>query len=363
MKQIGPIRVLIVDDSAIIRTILSRVLSEVHDINVVGLAKDPYEARELIITYRPNVIILDIEMPRMDGITFLKKLQKNYPVPVIMCSGAAPSNSHAALQSIELGAVDFVSKPAKGGSKALRQLSVDLIEKIRAAVIANPIRPEIPESASTFSPSCKASSIDPSKYIIALGASTGGTEAIKLLLSNVPEDFPPIAIVQHMPEGFTKSFAERLDQFCAMRVTEAVDGDQLTPGRVFIARGGTQLTLGASKNPWRLQYGDSEQVNRHCPSVDVLFDSVAKKAGKQAIGILLTGMGDDGAKGLLNMRNAGAITFGQDKKSCIVYGMPKIAADLGALQHVASPDQIPRMVIQALQQMKKGKRPTLQPTR
>ncbi len=361
MKHIGPIKVLIVDDSAIIRTILSRVLSEVDDIDVVGLAKDPYEARELIINYRPNVIILDIEMPRMDGITFLKKLQKNYPVPVIMCSGVAPANSHAALRSIELGAVDFVSKPAKGGSKALRQLSEDLVEKIRAAAIANPIRPDIPNLAST--PSCQSIGVDPSQFLIALGASTGGTEAIKLLLSNVPEDFPPIAIVQHMPEGFTNSFAERLDQFCPMCVTEAVEGDRLMPGRVFIARGGTQMALGASKNPWRLHYGDHEPVNRHCPSVDVLFDSVAKRAGIQAIGILLTGMGDDGAKGLLNMRNAGAVTLGQDQKSSIVYGMPKVAADIGAVQHVASPAQIPRLIIQALQQMKKGKRPTLQPAR
>ncbi|MGB2984486.1 MAG: chemotaxis response regulator protein-glutamate methylesterase [Phycisphaerae bacterium] len=344
---------LIVDDSALVRSLLTRVLSESSDIEVVGGAKDPYEARELIIEHRPDVIILDIEMPRMDGLTFLKKLQAHYPVPVIMCSGVAPANSQAALTAIELGAVDVVAKPASGGRKAMERLGEDLAEKVRAAAIAMPTRPTIPASATAKPTSLQAAGLDPARFLVAIGASTGGTEAIKELLSHVPADFPPVAIVQHMPEGFTRSFADRLDQFSAMKVTEAVDGDVLIPGRALLARGGTQMSVCASGGRWRIVYGTDELVNRHCPSVDVLFDSVVCHVGKRAVGILLTGMGADGAKGLLNMRNAGAATFAQDQRSCVVYGMPKVAVDLGAVQHSAAPADIPRAVLQALQRSAK----------
>ncbi len=343
-----PIKVLIVDDSPTVRTVLSRALSNEPDISVIGEAKDPYEARELIIEYRPNVIILDIEMPRMDGLTFLQKLQAHYPVPVIMCSGVATNNNHAALKAIELGAIDFVAKPASGGSQALRYLGVDLADKIRAAAIAMPVRPHIPAAAVKNRRCMKSVGIDPGRYLVAIGASTGGTEAIKELLSNVPADFPPVAIVQHMPAGFTKSFADRLNQFSAMTVTEAVDGDMLEPGRAFVARGGIQMSIERMGNRLRIVYGTDELVNRHCPSVDVLFDSVAQQVGNHAVGVLLTGMGADGAEGLLNMKERGAVTIAQNHESCVVYGMPKVAADLGAVQHVVAPSEVPNTVICAL---------------
>ena len=352
MKATSPIKVLIVDDSAVVRSTLTRVLSNESDINIVGGAKDPYEARELIIAFRPDVILLDIEMPRMDGLTFLKKLQAHYPVPVIMVSGVASASSHAALTAIEIGAVDFVVKPAGGGGKALRRLCEDLSEKIRAAAIAMPARPSIPALANASPASFRAAGLDPNSYLVAIGASTGGTEAVKQLLSKVPADFPPVAIVQHMPAGFTKSFAERLNQFSAMTVSEAIDGDLLAPGRAFVARGEIQMSVSRNGGRWRTAYGTDEPVNRHCPSVDVLFDSVARHAGKQAVGILLTGMGADGAKGLLNMRNAGALTIAQDQNSCVVYGMPKVAVELGAVQHSAAPIDIPNILMRAVQRAK-----------
>lgn len=349
MRVTAPIKVLIVDDSAVVRSILSHVLSKEPDIKIVGGAKDPFEARELIIAFRPDVILLDIEMPRMDGLTFLKKLQEHYPVPVIMCSGAASTNSHAALKSIELGAVDFIAKPSGGGGEALRRLCEDLSEKIRVAAIAMPARPAIPASATASPSSFRGAGLDPGSYLVAIGASTGGTEAIKQLLAKVPADFPPCVIVQHMPAGFTKSFAERLDHFSALTVTEAVDGELLEPGRALVARGEIQMTVGRSAGRWRIAYGTDKPVNRHCPSVDVLFDSVARFAGKQAAGIILTGMGADGAKGLLNMRNRGAVTVAQDHDSCVVYGMPKVAVDLEAVQHSAPPAEIPEFLRLALQ--------------
>jgi two-component system chemotaxis response regulator CheB len=348
VKRTGPIKVLIVDDSALVRSILTRVLAEDQEIQVVGGAKDPFEARELIINYRPDVIILDIEMPRMDGITFLKKLMAHYPVPVIMCSGNAAANSRNAIEAIECGAVDVVAKPTAGGRMALQRLGEELAEKIRAATVAMPAAPPIPASATSPPMSFQAAGIDPSRYLVAIGASTGGTEAIRRLLAQVPPDFPPVAIVQHMPEGFTYSFATRLNEFSDITITEAVDGDILVPGKGVLARGNAQMIVQASAAKIRVAYAGNEPVNRHCPSVDVLFDSVARGIGKQAIGVLLTGMGADGARGLLNMRNAGAITIAQDKASCVVYGMPKVAVELGAVQYQCPPAEVPRTIIQAI---------------
>lgn len=355
MKQVCAIKVLLVDDSALVRSVLQRALSQADGIEVVGGAKDPYEARELIIKCRPDVIILDIEMPHMDGLTFLKKLQAHYPVPVIMCSGIAPTNSRTAIEALEAGATDVVTKPASGGSQALVRLADDLTEKIRAAAVAIQARPSIPRSLTTPPCSFRAMRLDPSRYVVAIGASTGGTEAIKALLAQVPADFPPIAIVQHMPEAFTKSFAERLDRFSAVTVTEAVDGDLLVPGRAFVARGEIQMSVCGPGPRWRLSQGTNELVNRHCPSVDFLFDSVARLVGNRAIGIILTGMGADGARGLLNMRNAGALTVAQDRESCVVYGMPKVAVELGAVQYTAAPGDIPATVMQALQARDTGR--------
>ncbi len=349
MSEDKSIKVLIVDDSPTVRAVLSRALSNEPDISVVGEAKDPFHARELIIEHRPNVIILDIEMPRMDGLTFLKKLQAHYPVPVIMCSGVAATDNHTALKAIELGAIDFVAKPQSGSSIALRRLSEDLADKIRAAAVASPVRPTIPAKTTIKQRSFRSSGLDPRRFLVAIGASTGGTEAIKELLMRVPPDFPPVAIVQHMPAGFTKSFADRLNQYSQMTVTEAVDGDMLEPGRAFVARGELQMRVYRSGNQLHISYGTDELVNRHCPSVDVLFDSVADQVGSRAVGVLLTGMGADGAKGLLNMKERNAVTIAQSQDSCVVYGMPKVAADLGAAQHVVAPGDVPDTVVAALQ--------------
>jgi two-component system chemotaxis response regulator CheB len=353
VKTKEPIQVLLVDDSAMVRSILRRVLSDQEGIQVVGGAKDPYEARELIIAHRPDVIILDIEMPRMDGLTFLKKLMVHYPVPVIMCSSVAPSNSQAALEAIESGAIDVVAKPSSGGSRALRRLGEDLAEKVRAAAIAIKRKPVLRVQPPQAPTSFRAAGLDPSRYLVAIGASTGGTEAIKDLLTRVPPDFPPVAIVQHMPEGFTKSFADRLNELCPVSVSEAVNGGRLAPGKALLGRGGIQMMVQGHPARWSASCGSDEPVNRHCPSVDVLFDSVVRAAGRRAVGIILTGMGADGAKGLLNLRRAGALTIAQDSRSSVVYGMPKVAVEMGAVQHSVPPAEIPGLILQALQKRSK----------
>ncbi len=355
MRREGPIKVLIVDDSPMVRTILQRVLSEHQDILVVGGAKDPYEARGVIIAQQPDVIILDIEMPRMDGLTFLKKLMAHYPVPVIMCSSVAAGNSRVALEAIESGAIDVVAKPTSGGREALHRLGEELADKIRAAAVAIARRPRPVIKTPPATPSFRAAKLDPARYLVAVGASTGGTVAIKNLLSKAPPDFPPVVIVQHMPEGFTKSFAGRLDELSPLSVSEAVDGDALRPGKVLLARGGVQMTVQGIAGKWRIAYGTDEPVNRHCPSVDVLFDSVARVADRRAVGVLLTGMGADGAKGLLNLRNAGALTIAQNRESCVVYGMPKVAVEMGAVQLTAQPAAVPGMVVDELKRCTKGR--------
>ncbi len=352
MQNNKRIKVLIVDDSPLVRTTLTCVLAKEDDIEVVGGATDPFDARELIIAHRPNVIILDLEMPRMDGLTFLRKLMVHYPVPVIICSGITTSNGRKAMEAIEAGAVGVIAKPSTGGSKALRILGVQIAENIRAAAIAAPAPPNIPASAAGAPPSFRSLGLDPARYLVAIGASTGGTEAIRQVLSSFPADFPPVAIVQHMPAGFTKSFAERLNEFSAMQVSEAVDGDVLVPGRAFIARGGVQMSFKVVAGQWRLTYGTDKLVNRHCPSVETLFNSVAEKIGKRAVGILLTGMGNDGAEGLLNMRNAGAVTIAQDEKTSVVYGMPKVANEIGAAQYTTALGDVASTVHKALRRPK-----------
>jgi len=348
MRPAGPISVLIVDDSAQMRSLVAHELSQQPDIRVVAAASDPYEARELIIAHRPEVIVLDTDMPRMDGLTFLRKLVVHYPVPVIMCSGPDDPAGRKALAAVELGAVDVVRKPEAGGSPALRLLAAELAERIRAAAASILVRPHVP-AAATGPVSFAGAGLDPARCLVVLGASTGGTEAIRAFLSAAPADFPPVAMVQHMPAGFTAAFAGRLERLSRMSVAEAAEGDLLRPGRALLARGDTQMTVVRSAGQLRIRYAGTEPVNRHCPSVDVLFDSAARIPGKQIIGVLLTGMGADGAEGLLALRQAGALTFAQDRESCVVYGMPKVALDLGAVQHQGPPGELPGMIVRALQ--------------
>lgn len=348
MRRDNPIKVLIVDDSPLVRTILNRVLAGYDDLHVVATARDAHHARDQILAHKPDVIILDLEMPRMGGLGFMKILRAYYPVPVIVCSSTAAPKSAAALEAIRLGAVDVVAKPSGGSREAMQQLGETLAEKIRGASVSRPAKRSRGKSYGTPEPSFRAGGLDPDNFLVALGASTGGTEALAQLLACVPPDFPPVIIVQHMPAGFTESFAERLHRISPLKVSESNGAERLVSGSALLGRGGIQIRVTGRPRSWRVQYGTSELVNRHCPSVDVLFHSVAECAGRRGVGVILTGMGNDGARGLLAMRQAGALTLGQDKASCVVYGMPKVAADLGAIQTTGSPGEIPRLLIAAI---------------
>jgi two-component system chemotaxis response regulator CheB len=344
----GPIKVLVVEHSPFVRSAVVRELSAQEGIAVVGDAKDAFEARDRIIQHRPDVIILDTALPRVDGLTFLAKLMEHYPVPVIVCADPTTDHRQAALDAIEQGATEVVVKPPVNDRAALQRLAQELALKVRAAAVALRRPPPIPLSATGEPSSLRSLGLDPTRHVVAVGASTGGTDALRHLLSRVPSDFPPVVMVQHMPEGFTALFANRLNDNSPIEVREAVDGDVLTPGLALLARGGIQMTVRGRVGHCRIAYGDREEVNRHCPSVDVLFQSVARCIGRAAVGVLLTGMGADGAEGLLAMHNAGAVTIGQNRGSCVVYGMPKVAADLGAVQMTAAPPEIPQRVVEAL---------------
>jgi len=325
-----PIRVLIIDDSAIVRKVLSQELANFPDIEVVGTAPNPYVGRDKIVSLEPDVITLDIEMPRMDGITFLRKLMKYHPLPVVVVSALTPRGSAMSLEALEIGAVDVVPKP--GGSYTVGDISQELAQKIRIAARAN-VRGRMEErqgEAETYAPS--ASLKETSNKVIAIGASTGGTEALKKILTRMPPNAPGIVVVQHMPANFTTAFAKRLDDACAVKVKEAEDNDSVTPGRVLIAPGNYHMILRRSGARYYVEVKDGPMVHHQRPSVDILFRSTARYAGANAVGVILTGMGADGAQGLLEMRQAGAKTLGQDEESCVVYGMPKEAARLGAVE-------------------------------
>jgi len=327
------IRVLIVDDSAIVRKVFTEELSKERDIEVVGTAPDPYVARDKIVLLKPDVVTLDIEMPRMDGITFLKKLMRYYPLPVIIVSSLTPKGSQLALEALSIGALEVISKPSV--SYSVGDMSVQLADKIRAVAYAK-IDAKI--SATAIEPkkarlSSKALAQTTNK-IIAIGASTGGTEALRIVLTSMPPDAPGILVVQHMPAQFTTSFANRLDGLCEMTVREAKDGDSITNGQVLIAPGNYHMLLRRSGARYYVAVKQGPLVHHQRPSADVLFDSVADYAGANAVGVILTGMGADGAQGLLKMKNAGAGTIAQDEKSCVVFGMPKEAIKIGAANDV-----------------------------
>ncbi|MDW5375673.1 chemotaxis response regulator protein-glutamate methylesterase [Halomonas sp. HP20-15] len=337
------IKVLCVDDSALIRDLMSEIINSQSDMEVVATAPDPLVARDLIKRTNPDVLTLDVEMPRMDGLDFLERLMRLRPMPVLMVSSLTQAGSEITLRALELGAVDFVSKPQLGIRSGMLDYSEMIADKIRAAARSRPRAARRKEDAPAEP--IKAPFISSEKLII-IGASTGGTEAIRHVLEPLPANTPAILITQHMPGGFTKSFAERLDRLCRITVKEAEDGERVLPGHAYIAPGDRHLKLARSGANYVVALDDGEPVNRHRPSVDVLFKSAAKNAGRNAIGVILTGMGKDGAVGLLEMRKAGAHTLAQNEASCVVYGMPREAVAVGGAVEVIDLEQMASKIMQ-----------------
>ena len=341
------IRVIIVDDSAIVRQVLSRELSRAEDIDVVATAPDPYVARDKIVELRPDVVLLDMEMPRMDGLSFLKKLMKHLPIPVIIVSSLTPRGGELAVEAMNAGAVDVMCKP--GSALSVNNMSEALIEKIRAAARAEVKNTGVRHAAAGAGrPQIRITQAKMTDTVIAIGASTGGTQAIQEVLTRMPGNAPGIVIVQHMPEQFTASLAQRLNQLCAVEVREAKNNDSVLPGTALIAPGNYHLLLQRSGARFYVQTRSGPLVCGHRPSVEVLFKSVARAAGRNAVGVILTGMGKDGASGLLEMRNNHARTIAQDEQSCVVFGMPKEAIAMGAAETVLPLSRIPEKIIQSI---------------
>jgi len=332
------IKVLIVDDSAIVRKIFTEELSKYPDIDIVGSAPDPFVARDKIVNLRPDVITLDIEMPRMDGLTFLKKLMKHYPLPAIIVSSLTPKGGKLTLEAMEIGAVDAIAKP--GSSYSVGDMSGQLVEKIRAASRVRVVRKEAQEKFLPGSRDSIQSLAETSNKVIAIGASTGGTEALKNVLSKMPPNSPGILVVQHMPANFTSAFAERLNGLCHITVKEAKNNDSVTAGTALVAPGNYHMILRRSGARYYVEIKMGPMVHHQRPAVDILFKSTAKYAGANAIGVILTGMGADGAEGLLEMKRMGAGTIAQNEKSCVVYGMPKEAVKMGAVDKIVHLDSI-----------------------
>ena len=339
------IRVLIVDDSALVRRVLSESLAQQPDIEVVGTASDPYMARELIAQLTPDVVTLDIEMPRMDGLSFLARLMRHYPMPVVVFSSRTAAYSETALQALSLGAIDVIGKP--GPTSVTAEVTEELVKSIRVAAVAR-VQKSVDFAHGLLAARRPIAHLEASRKIIAIGASTGGTQAIESLLREFPSDAPGTVIVQHMPELFTASFAKRLDALCSIHVREAQDGDAIVSGLALIAPGGKHLMIQAEGSRWVARVKDGPRVHHHKPAVDVLFQSVARSAGKNACAALLTGMGGDGARGLLAMRDAGAHTIAQDENSCVVYGMPREAVKLNAAAEVLPLNKISQRLLQTL---------------
>ena len=344
------IRVLVVDDSALVRELLTAGLAKDPELEVVGSAANPYIARDKIVELRPDVLTLDVEMPRMDGVDFLRRLMPQYPIPVIMVSALTQKGAQITLEALEAGAIDFVTKPSTDVARGLNQMLADLRQKIKMAAKVDlstwknrAVRREKPGPVVV-----RAALSESTDKVIAIGASTGGTEAIRRVISAFPANMPGIVIVQHMPPGFTKHFSDNLNEICEMDVQEAKTGDRVMPGRVLIAPGGKHMTVRRSGGIYLVDCQEGENVNGHCPSVDVLFHSVARYVAGNAVGVILTGMGGDGADGLLAMRQAGAKTIAQDEASCVVFGMPKVAIERGAVERIGPLDSIPQLIVSAL---------------
>lgn len=332
------IRVLIIDDSALVRSLLTEIINREPDMEAIGAAPDPLAAREMIRASNPDVLTLDVEMPRMDGLDFLERLMRLRPMPVVMVSTLTERGAEVTLRALELGAVDFVAKPRIGIASGMQELARDIADRIRAAAQAKLHRragaPQAPAPEGQAKARPASYSRLSTEKLIAIGASTGGTEAIREVLTRLPADSPAVLITQHMPPGFTRSFAQRLDSSCRITVSEAEDGERVLPGHAYVAPGGRHMRLARSGSNYVVAIDDGEPVNRHRPSVDVLFRSVAAYAGPNALGVMLTGMGKDGAAAMLEMKRAGSFTIAQDEASCIVFGMPKEAIALGAVDEV-----------------------------
>ncbi len=337
------IRVLIVDDSAIVRKIFSEELSKSPDIEIVGAAPDPFVARDKIVRLKPDVITLDIEMPRMDGLTFLKKLMKHYPLPVIIVSSLTPKGGELTLEAMDIGAVEVIGKP--GGSYTVGDMSAQLAEKIRAASRVKVTGKALDEGLATEKCEPIKALAKTSNKVIAIGASTGGTEALKTVLSRLPLNSPGVLVVQHMPAKFTTAFAERLNNLCQITVKEARNNDSVNLGGALVAPGNFHMILRRSGSRYYVEVKDGPMVHHQRPAVDVLFKSTAQYAGPNSIGAILTGMGSDGAQGLLEMKQAGAKTIAQDEKSCVVFGMPKEAIKLGAADKVVPLAQVVEEIV------------------
>jgi two-component system chemotaxis response regulator CheB len=344
------IKVAIVDDSALIRSVMTEIVNSQADMEVVGVAPDPLVARELIKRVNPDVLTLDVEMPKMDGLDFLEKLMRLRPMPVLMVSSLTERGSEITMRALELGAVDFVTKPKISIQSGMREYTELITDKIRAAARAR-IKPRSVHAAAQSAAQSPQqlpqlrSPLTSSEKLIIIGASTGGTEAIREFLMQMPSDCPGILIAQHMPEGFTSSFARRLDSLCKISVSEAQGNERVLPGHAYIAPGHSHLLLSRSGANYMTRIEQTDPVNRHRPSVDVLFRSAALEAGKNAVGVILTGMGKDGAQGMLEMKNAGAHNFAQDEASCVVFGMPREAIAIGAAHEVAPLQALPGLVL------------------
>ena len=346
----APVRVLIVDDSAVVRQVLSEILGRDRGIEVIGTATDPIVAREKIKRLNPDVITLDVEMPRMDGLAFLENLMRLHPLPVVMVSSLTERGADTTLQALALGAVDFVAKPKLDVANGLETYAEEITSKVKSAARAKvrPLARPVAAKAVLAGAPRPATGLHfrTTDRLIAIGASAGGTEAIRVVLEQMPADAPAVVLTQHIPAGFSRAFAERLDRHSAMSVIEAIDGDAILPGHAYLPPGGQHLRVIRDGARWRCRIDDGPPVNRHKPAVDVLFKSVAENAGENAIGAILTGLGDDGARGLLQMRQAGAATLVQDETTCVVWGMPGAAWKLGAAQEMLPLDRIAQRLME-----------------
>ncbi|GGH10947.1 protein-glutamate methylesterase/protein-glutamine glutaminase [Silvibacterium dinghuense] len=343
-----PYKVLIVDDSALMRQILTQILSSDPDIEVIGVASDPYVAREKIKALHPDVLTLDVEMPRMDGLTFLEKLMRGHPMPVVMISTLTEKGADVTLRALSLGAIDYVAKPKLDVSAGTLQQSEEIITRVKAAARA---RVRIRQTPAPLPVSLTAKStpqFTATHKVVAIGASTGGTEALREVLTVLPADFPGIVIVQHMPEAYTQQFAARLNSLCRIRVKEAEDRDRILPGHALIAPGGHHMAVIRKGMEYGVHVYRGERVNRHLPSVDVLFSSCARELGRNVLGVMLTGMGGDGARGMLEMKQSGAFNMAQDEATSVVFGMPNEAIKLGGVDEVLPLERIPLALLQRL---------------